>query len=190
MYSFEEELSALVDGEHPATDAMLSQLITGNAEARERWSRYHLLGEILRDANPPPEMQSLASYVQEQLAGEPFHLVAKPRKLRPNLWAPALAASLAALGVWGVMTVAHAPEPAVAPPSIADNAVSAPLFQPAAGLETVQDADTPPAREAAAELRRRLNSYIVNFNEQRDSLAVPNVHPYVRIVGFDPGTPR
>ena len=36
-----------------------------------------------------------------------------------------------------------------------------------------------------AELRRRLNSYIVNFNEQRDSLAVPNVHPYVRIVGFE-----
>ncbi len=190
MDSFEEELSALVDGEHPETDAALSQLITGNAETRERWSRYHLLGEILRDANPPPDLQSVASRVKEQIASEPFHLVAKPRSLRPNLWAPALAASLAALGVWGVMTVTHAPERAVATPSLADNAASAPLFQPATGLETVQDDDTPTAREAAAELRRRLNSYIVNFNEQRDSLAVPNVHPYVRIVGFDPGTPR
>jgi hypothetical protein len=64
------------------------------------------------------------------------------------------------------------------------------LLQPATRLETGHDNEAPTAGEAAAELRRRLNSYIVNFNEQRDSLAVPNVHPYVRIVGFDPGAPR
>jgi sigma-E factor negative regulatory protein RseA len=190
MDSFEEELSALVDGEHPETDAALSRLMAGNAESRERWSRYHLLGEILRDANPTPEMQSLASRVQEQLTSEPFYLVPQPQNRRSNLWAPALAASLAALGVWGVMTMAHAPERAAATPSLADNRPSTPLFQTAGALQAVQDDDTPTAREAAAELRRRLNSYIVNFNEQRDSLAVPNVHPYVRIVGFDPGTPR
>jgi sigma-E factor negative regulatory protein RseA len=190
MDSIDEELSALMDDEHPETDAALSRLLAGNVEARERWSRYHLLGESLRDANLAPEVQSLASRVQEQLNSEPFHLVPRTQNLRPNLWVPALAASLAALGVWGVMTVAHGPERAVATPSLAVNAPPAPLFQPAAGLDTVYDNETPTAGEAAAELRRRLNSYIVNFNEQRDSLAVPNVHPYVRIVGFDPGAPR
>ncbi|MDH4382721.1 MAG: RseA family anti-sigma factor [Gammaproteobacteria bacterium] len=190
MDSIDEELSALMDDEHPATDAALSRLLAGNVEVHERWSRYHLLGEILRDANSAPEAQSLASRVHEQLNGEPFHLVPSPLNRNPNLWAPALAASLAALGVWGVITVAHGPERTAATPAVAVNVPPAPLHQPATRLETVYDNEPPTAGEAAAELRRRLNSYIVNFNEQRDSLAVPNVHPYVRIVGFDPGAPR
>jgi hypothetical protein len=31
----------------------------------------------------------------------------------------------------------------------------------------------------------RLDSYIVNFNEQRMSQGMPGTNPYVRIVGYD-----
>ena len=46
-----------------------------------------------------------------------------------------------------------------------------------------------PASSAALEpvgvYDQRLNGYLVNFNEQRQRLGVPGVHPYVRIVGFE-----
>ena len=32
--------------------------------------------------------------------------------------------------------------------------------------------------------QRRLNSYLVKFNAQRSSLAVPGVNPHVRIIDF------
>ena len=40
------------------------------------------------------------------------------------------------------------------------------------------------SNETTRPSQRRLNSYLVKFNAQRSSLAVPGVNPYVRIVGF------
>lgn len=36
-----------------------------------------------------------------------------------------------------------------------------------------------------AEYRRRMDNYLMNFNEQRARMGMPQAHAYVRVVGFD-----
>lgn len=181
MDSTRESLSALVDGELGSPGAAIDGMLSGDPDARAQWSRYHLIGEILRGGDAKASISGLDERIRMALAHEPHLLVPRvpfhgPHRA-PRL-APALAASIAALGIFGVLLVSNAPErEALQEFAHIDNAGSA-----------VADWRQQPVQATTAdtaELRRRLNSYIVNFNEQRDNLAVPNVHPYVRIVGFE-----
>jgi negative regulator of sigma E activity len=112
-----------------------------------------------------------------------------PRRTARPLLRPvagfAIAASVAALAVVGIKQTA--PEQQLnGTPEIA---TTAPAVTESVQLATARpDANARPDIEVIEEslpAHRRLNSYLVKFNEQRSSLGVPGVNPYVRIVGFE-----
>ncbi len=192
----EEQLSAFVDDELDAPPgAWLTRLVEDRA-SRERWARYHMIGDVLRDREVRlvPELRDR---VAAALADEPT-LLAPPASLpargagpRASIGRWGLAAGLAAVALLGATFVAR--EPVQPDLGVADQARPAaePLQQFAQVERQPQAVAWEDAGSASAanpqsvEFHRRLNSYLVNFNEQRAGLGVPGVHPYVRIVGFE-----
>lgn len=175
----QEELSALVDGE--VVDHDLPRLLDALGEdpgARRAWSRYHLIGDALRG-----DGGALVTPAAE--------VVTLPERRRVPLAGLAVAASVAVLAVvlvtaggrGGQETGLEVAE-TLAPASPGDSAIAA--AEPLAPRPVGSVADAPAAAlEPVGVYDQRLNGYLVNFNEQRQRLGVPGVHPYVRIVGFE-----
>lgn len=209
MQHVEEQFSALVDDEADVPRDHLVSRLLDDEEARQRWARHHLIGDVLRDHATPLDL-GLAARIRAAVDAEPpllaptalpRHQTTAPTNARPRrAWA--LAASLAAVGVTGLLLAGRTPEPAPAgmpvaglTPSaaVAPVAVRAPAAAQIAAAAPAEpqfvswdDSGVPSAAEPRnLEFHRRLNSYLVNFNEQRSNLGVPGVHPYVRIVGFE-----
>ena len=174
-----EELSALVDEEIESSErGRLLDELGDNADALRTWSRYHLIGETLRSDPAPAAGQPPANVVELPPAAPS----------RAPLAGLAIAASVALLAVVFVLGRG----PATTAPTFELNAAAPPPAQPAEPVATVAAAPvTTPYIDGAGEpavvrgQERRLNGYLVNFNEQRARVGVPGVHPYVRIVGFD-----
>lgn len=200
MQNAEEQFSALVDDESELPPAALIDVLLDDDAARRRWSRHHLIGDVLRDREAPLD-PGLAARIRAAIDTEPALLApaALPSRVKPAA-APsrrpwALAAALAAIGFTGLMLATRAPAPTPAGvPLATTSAPEAPA--PVAAVTPGADADAryvrwddtgvPSAADPrSVEFHRRLNSYLVNFNEQRSNLGVPGVHPYVRIVGFE-----
>lgn len=175
----QEELSALVDEEIESSERRrLLDELGGDAEARGTWSRYHLIGETLRSDPVAAARQA------------PSNVVALPPTApwRAPLAGLAIAASVALLAVVFVLGRG----PATTAPGFELNAEALPPAQSAEPVTTVATAPVAaPYIDRAGEPAvvrgqdRRLDGYLVNFNEQRARVGVPGVHPYVRIVGFD-----
>jgi len=191
-----EQLSALVDDELDGPPgALLARLVEDEA-SRGQWARYHLIGDVLRDQEAPlaPDLRARISAAIE---AEPALLAPAAVRLAPAPHLPAagnarrwgIAASLAAVGLTGVMLVARAPDsspgmPLAQTPLVQPTVPSAPVAQ-AQVVSWDEGGALSAATPETVEFQRRLNSYLVNFNEQRANLGVPSVHPYVRIVGFE-----
>jgi len=190
----EEQLSALVDDELDAPAGALLTRVVEDPESRERWARYHMIGDVLRDREVrlTPD---LSARIAAALEAEPVLLVPtarspvrtpEPHPGHLRRWG--LAAGLAAVALLGASFVAREPAQPVA--DIADRGPPASGTVQQVGQETArpqpvawQELRSGPPQNV--EFHRRLNSYLVNFNEQRAELGVPGVHPYVRIVGFE-----
>lgn len=169
-----EDISALVDGEagEQERESAISGLC-GDRDARRAWQRYHLIGDVLRGGAEAGAQAAVTRLPQR-----------RPRPARAPLAGLAIAASVAALAlvlVLGGPADDAAPGFEVADRS-SDAAAPAPAGAATAGAPLVQAS---PAVAESSESDRRLNGYLVNFNEQRARLGVPGVHPYVRIVGFE-----
>ncbi len=190
-----EKLSALVDGE--LSDTELEQAagqLSGDQTLHATWQRYHLIGDILRDdvADGLHGLQ-VAARVREALADEP--VVLAPRRRKSTAWKPvagfAIAATVAAVAV---ITVQPGQVDAPAGPAVAETAPPVPnptvfpgVQDPA--VELVADNQGLAAENDGATLdapaNQRLNSYLMNFNEQRASIDSPVGHPHVRTVRYD-----
>ncbi len=167
-----EEISEFVDGETASEhyDAVIAHL-TDDDVAKGAWRRYHLIGDVLRgthsESNKAPATQD-ANVVP---------LPAAESRAPGPLTGLALAASVALLAV--VFVLRSSPEPVSPALELADRpapaAAALPALNPAMGYTVAV-----PAGDA-----KRLEGYLVNFNEQRSRHGVPGVHPYVRIVSFD-----
>jgi hypothetical protein len=128
----------------------------------------------------------LADRVRGSLDLEPTVLA--PRKLRQKLLRPAvgfaIAASVATVAVIGAQYYQGGRDSRM---SLVQERFPSQAATPIAALEP--PATPPVGTEGSPRVSYlrdpRLNSYLVNFNEQRSSLGVPGVHPYVRIVGFE-----
>lgn len=131
-------LSATLDGETPRddTEACLAALKTDDL-LRQRWSEYHLVGDLMRGV-APAEDDFMARF-SAQLANEPTVLA--PRR---GVWAQRVAvASFATLAVWGVISVtgmlAEAPDMA---PMASGPTFASPAFQQAAMAAEAPHNDT------------------------------------------------
>ncbi|MCG6118202.1 MAG: sigma-E factor negative regulatory protein [Aquimonas sp.] len=119
-----EQLSALCDGELAADQSrFLIRRLGDNAELKQAWSRYHLIGDALRGHSAPPLPLDFASRVQSALEAEST----APAGHGWLRWAGggAVAASVALLALLVVPQPAR--EPALQPASLVAEVVTSPL---------------------------------------------------------------
>jgi sigma-E factor negative regulatory protein RseA len=167
-----EKISALMDGElqrHEAGGA-LGQL-ESDGESRDAWRRYHLIGDVMRNAQPLSA--GFAARVSERLAKEPTVLA--PARIAPRpaftRWqALSAAASVAAVAMVG--WVAFAPPQGAVP-----LAQVAP--QQAAPVETAQVKQVAPPDAA--------NDYLLAHQGYSPRNSLQGVAPYVRMVSGEAG---
>ncbi len=102
-----EQVSAFLDGELPNTETeLLLKRLTRDAELRESFGRYALIGEALRGTSPGVLSKSFASRVNRSIDGEPMPAAAPPQSAkRPRWWRPLAGVGVAA-GVAAVAIVA------------------------------------------------------------------------------------
>lgn len=199
-----ERVSALVDGAGEADDLAAIAEITRDPAERARWARYALMGDVLRaaDGKAGPGFD-LSTRVRAALDAEPVFAPgtakvvpwpAGPARRWPGaLTGLATAASLAVVAFLGLQS-----QPSPPPTALNPQAATAPAAPVAnAPVSALALADTPGNAGAASpdpdqvstlspeEYQRRINRYLVNFNEQRAQMGVPGVHPYVRVVGLE-----
>jgi sigma-E factor negative regulatory protein RseA len=183
MQNDQETLSTLMDGEMDGSGGATLGGIASAEDTRPVWARYHLIGDVIRDGLTEVAPPEFAERLRIEIGREPTVLA--PRRRGRSLLRPAaglaIAASVAALAVLGVKQLdptqglGPTPEISAAIPTVASEALIA--AESPAAVDELQE---------SLHSQRRLNSYLVKFNEQRLSLGVPGVNPYVRIVGFEP----
>jgi len=187
MQNDQESLSTLMDGETDGRDGSTLGRIAATEDERSAWARYHLIGDVIRDGLTEVAPPEFAQKLRIEIGREPTILA--PRRKARSLLRPAaglaIAASVAALAVLGVkqLNPSQGLDPA---PEIADvtpAVVGEPLI--ATQEHALESPNAVDRLHESLPSQRRFNSYLVKFNEQRSSLGVPGVNPYVRIVGFE-----
>lgn len=166
-----EQLSALMDGELGAQEIdLLVRRLERDDELAARWSRYHLIGEAMRNNLPEQLPFDLTSRVSAAIAEDaPIGAPAAARRgwTRPAIGL-ALAASVAAAALIGMP-----PQRAIGP-AAAPVAVSTPEVPAKAVV-----ADT------AWERNERLNALLMSHNESATMTQISGVIPYARMVGYE-----
>jgi sigma-E factor negative regulatory protein RseA len=101
-----EELSSFVDGESTSGGtATMTAKVLSDADSRQRWHDWHLIGDVMRSESLASTSASIANKLSSQLASEPVHLARpsaakKPIHRRPRLvYGSAIAAAIAFVSV-------------------------------------------------------------------------------------------
>lgn len=196
-----EQISALHDNAGSPEDLAALPQIVADPASRAAWARFQALTDLLDDSEPVFVSDSLRRRVAAALADEPVPMpttatvVTLPAPRPARHWQGlAIAASvlMAALTGWYLQTslqpgrldtglpLAARSAPAQPSPAGAQAALPQRAAPLAAAADPAQVSSLPPE-----EYQRRINSYLVNFNEQRAQMGAPGVHPYVRVVGFE-----
>lgn len=183
--NYNEQLSALVDGE--LQGEQLEQVLTllkTDVRAQQQLQRYQHTSDVLHGFTTKLHPTDLSERLALALQDEPLHtknsvpkanVLPFPSQLWKQLSGLAIAASVGALAVVGVMTQ---PE---------NQLVSTPI-QTAAN-EIVNDVQPQPASGnrwtvSEPEVEERLNTYLVDHNEYAGA---SGVFSYARVVSYDAG---
>lgn len=188
-----EQISALLDGELPATEQpLLLERLARDPALRARWSRYQLIGDGLRKTLPARVDLHLAERVMgviEALPAQPAGTSsAVVRALKP-LAGLAVAASVAVVAILAVQQVRTPGSGTESGPGAVQMAAnpSAQAVQPVADAYVrVQGTrwDVQRGNAQPPQVGKRLNEYLVNHSEYAASAGMPGMQPYVRIVGY------
>lgn len=160
-----DRLSAFMDGESSPADTHQALLrLNGDAECRETWSTFHLIGDVMR--GDAPMREDFLVRFHARMETEPTQLA--PRRTQWQRYKTAALSAAAVVSAVGVfisfiypMTqpgfeIAQAPLPAPAP------------------LER--------ARPLPAATPGKLNEYLMAHQEYSPSTAIQGVAPYVRTI--------
>lgn len=105
----DERLSALVDEEtRPGETRRMIDALLEDDELRERWGRYHLIREVLRQEKPMLADDDFVSRVMQGVGEESLQPPPASRWGKP-LWSLALAASVVGLMALGLQTIMSPP---------------------------------------------------------------------------------
>jgi sigma-E factor negative regulatory protein RseA len=180
-----EHISALMDDE---IDRHTLEQLINDAELQSTWTRYHLIGDCLRDTIPERVDLNIAHQVSINLESEPTVLAPVQKRgfnLKP-VAGFAIAASVAMIAVLGIKQDNNTAGQGTAP-VIAQNTV----VQPTATADTYTF-NTPEIRQAsiksdtpASMADQRMSGYLVNHNEFRSNTGMNGIMPYVRIVTIE-----
>ncbi len=171
-----EQVSAFLDGELPSSETeLLLKRLMRDAELREGFGRYALIGEALRGADRSPLSGGFAAGVNAAIDGEaaptlPLSLRARaPRWWRPVAGA-AVAAGVAAVAVVALQQRSVSPRLRAVVPMTAQNAVK-PREALSYTVPSAATADETPAMLPAA----RLTSYVFAHSRYSSMMGQSNV---------------
>lgn len=184
-----EQLSALMDGEIPLGE-IESVLLAFKTEEqiRRRWATYHVVRDSIQGHLLEVPLCDLAGQVSRALENEPCLIAGQHRKTQvfrqlPLKWryaaGLALAASLSAVAVLGINSLAskplasESPQMAAAPQSMSSTSSSkaAPLLGNSHSWAVLDP-----------KVEKRLNTYLVDHSEYID---MPGMLRYGRIVSYE-----
>lgn len=171
-----EKISALMDGELVGQEAHQALLrLDDNADARESWATYHLIGDVMRGETAPAF--DVAARVTESLATEATVLAPRRSRMsaRPLTFALSAAASISAVAVVGWM--AFSTGNLVNPP--AELARAVPAAVPAIEAQLVS---TPSDGQ--------MNEYLLAHQGVSPSTNLHGVAPYIRTISVAPAAGR
>ncbi len=211
---YDEQLSAFVDSElHDATLAPLIKRLTQDVDMKQRWQRYHLIGDSLRGSvtGSMTSTSNFADAVMQALESEPTILAPKSSVKSPTsplvkrIAGVAIAASVATIAVLGVQDLYQSPEPSqlasmpdneafVRMPqseqvfSAASNSTSTVIPQSnglmqASGPRSLVDL---PNDAVTARIHSHLHRYLLDHTQNIDRSRIQGISPYARIV-ISPG---
>src|ERR1700728_4298305 len=111
-----EQVSAFLDGELPDSETeLLLKRLTRDAELRESFGRYALIGESMRGGGQVRLSRGFAERVNRAIDGEPAVAVSQPSRSPSRWWralaGAAVAASVAVVAVIGIQQRATVPGP-------------------------------------------------------------------------------
>lgn len=168
-----DNISAMMDGElegHEAHQAMLR--LKNVQQARESWSTYHMIGDIMRGESKPAF--DVSRRVMATLETEPTVLAPQrlPRTNRALTYALSVAASISAVAVVGWMVFSTS------------NIASPPV-------EMARAVPATPAVQSVAETRLvsspsngQMNEYLLAHQGVSPSTSLHGVAPYIRTISI------
>jgi sigma-E factor negative regulatory protein RseA len=169
-----EQVSAFLDGELPSSETeLLLKRLMRDAELRESFGRYALIGESMRGTASVPVTRSFAARVNGAIDGEPATAAPPAVRVRANRWwrpfaGAAVAAGVAAVAVVGLQQRAVEPALRAALPVSAQNVAAKP--------KEALSYTVPAVPEAAAVLpAARLTNYIFAHSKYSSVLGQSNV---------------
>jgi sigma-E factor negative regulatory protein RseA len=169
-----EQVSAFLDGELPSSETeLLLKRLMRDAELRESFGRYALIGESMRGTASVPVTRSFAARVNGAIDGEPATAAPPAVRVRANRWwrpfaGAAVAAGVAAVAVVGLQQRAVEPALRAALPISARNVAAKP--------KEALSYTVPAVSEAAAALpAARLTNYIFAHSKYSSVLGQSNV---------------
>lgn len=167
-----ERISALTDGELSGPDLKNALDALDESELRGRWTRYHLVSDVLRKnfvgayPNDLADRVSRAVAREETLRLKPLRMVRVPPAIWHQAAGVAVAASVTAVAILGFQNMQEQGAPATA-----------------AGVQVVADQDSNTNSGTHVTHTPDLDSYLVNHNEVAGATGFQGVLPYVRLVG-------
>ncbi len=137
-----QDISSLMDGELDSPEAARTIRACGaTREAVEKWSTYHLVGDVMRGAVPRPSRT--ATLVMERLRAEPTVLAPRRQPMGAvGRIALAAAASVATIGVVGWIGLQGGPDTGSG--LVAKNPAAVPALQPVAATTAPVTRIAPP----------------------------------------------
>lgn len=178
-----EQLSCFMDGE---TDGDLKQAVAHrDEETRGCWRRYHLIRDVLRDAQPLKLSSGFCDRVMQALENEPV-VFCPNRLVRSRLSAKylkpvaglAIAASVAAVTVFSLQTLY------LSPSSDAPLTVAATVPQPATSASGNLTVVSGRADTRASE-DDNLDTYLIGHMEHASAAGAQGIMPFVRLAGYE-----
>lgn len=191
----EEQLSILVDDELAEHDAVLDKLAT-DPELQARWSRYHLMRDVITGHMPEQPLGDIASRVSQALEKEPVilapvHKRKHARKPLPFILKQAGGLAIAAtVSAVAVLTVQHTQD------ETSNTATKIAAVQPITQSQPQPQTQSQPSAQVRyvtdtsgldTAVQSKLSGYLVNHNEYSVSGQMQGVLPYMRIVSETPG---
>jgi sigma-E factor negative regulatory protein RseA len=160
-----EQVSAFLDGELPSTETeLLLKRLTRDAELRDSFGRYALIGESMRGGGQVRLSRGFAERVNRAIDGEPAVAVTAPARATSRWWRPlagaAVAASVAVVAVVALQQRATVPGQAAGPVTV-QNVIAPQADGVAKVLEPASYTVPPAVPEAPRALpAARLTNYV------------------------------
>lgn len=194
-----EQLSALVDDELTQEASSVIESLLEDDDAKETWTRYHLIGDSLR-GHLPAQIGDISGNVRQAIASEPTVLA--PAKKSANrkssdLIKPvmgfAIAASVAAVAIFNIQQANQISETGQIPETgqsvIAQSSIATGQSSFTTSIATPQLVNQKTGQAQiyqAVNIDYRLNRYLVNYNEYRANTGVSRMPPHVWMVANEP----